>query len=482
LPYEVHVEGRTVWPVAGSPFPPSVVRTLSDENSLRILMGSCRAAAPHEPPWTLEAGESSEGRGIDALRAHGLRMATTPPDTWPDLFVMVGDQVYADNASPHVRRRIAAHRSDDANAEALDHAIVADFEEYTWLYRESWTLDVERWVLSTVPSAMVFDDHDMIDDWNISASWVRDTRGLPWWKEHVTGGLISYWIYQHLGNLSPDEIRAEGLLERLTEVDDGEPILREWARESESFTPVPGGYRFSFFRDLGSTRLVVIDCRNGRVLEPERRAMVDEQEWAWIIEHACVPCEHLLLATSLPVFVPGGLHGLQTWNEAMCDGRWGRGIGWLSEKLRRALDLEDWPAFSRSLVAFVALLEDVANGTGPAAGQSPPRTITVLSGDIHFSYRARVVLDRPGRSLIDQVVSSPIRNALAPRDRRVLRFAVSRVGRRVGTWLQRSVRVPDVPCHWDLVEGPLFHNGMAELRLGRGAATLVFEKAKPPDE
>jgi hypothetical protein len=227
---------------------------------------------------------------------------------------------------------------------------------------------------------------------------------------------------------------------------------------------------------------VVIDCRNGRVLEPERRAMVDEQEWAWIIEHACVPCEHLLLATSLPVFVPGGLHGLQTWNEALCDGRWGRGIGWLSEKLRRALDLEDWPAFSRSLVAFVALLEDVANGTGPAAGQSPPRTITVLSGDIHFSYRARVVLDRPGRSLIDQVVSSPIRNALAPRDRRVLRFAVSRVGRRVGTWLQRSVRVPDVPCHWDLVEGPLFHNGMAELRLGRGAATLVFEKAKPPDE
>ena len=63
--------------------------------------------------------------------------------------------------------------------------------------------DVERWFFSVVPSAMIFDDHDMIDDWNISASWVRDIRNEPWWRAHVVGGLVSYWIYQHLGNLQP---------------------------------------------------------------------------------------------------------------------------------------------------------------------------------------------------------------------------------------------------------------------------------------
>ena len=42
--------------------------------------------------------------------------------------------------------------------------LVGGFEEYTWLYHESSEPEVERWVLSVVPSAMIFDDHDMIDD------------------------------------------------------------------------------------------------------------------------------------------------------------------------------------------------------------------------------------------------------------------------------------------------------------------------------
>ena len=56
---------------------------------------------------------------------------------------------------------------------------MADFEEYTWLYHEAWLPEVERWVLSVVPSAMIFDDHDMIDDWNTSPSWVEDIRQSP---------------------------------------------------------------------------------------------------------------------------------------------------------------------------------------------------------------------------------------------------------------------------------------------------------------
>jgi hypothetical protein len=476
--YVVRIEGRQVWPPVESTQPASMIRTLSDSRPLRILTGSCRTAAPHEPPWSLEADQSSQGRGIDALRAHGLRMLGAAPETWPDLILMVGDQVYADDTSPEVRRRIDARRTEDG----LPEKLVANFEEYTWLYRESWTPEIERWLLSTVPSAMIFDDHDMIDDWNISASWVRDTRALPWWEDHVTGGLVSYWIYQHLGNLSPDELRDEGLLDRLAAVDDGEAILREWARQSESFTPIPGGYRFSFFRDLGSTRLVVIDCRNGRVLEPNARAMVDDDEWAWVVNHACVPCEHLLLATSVPVFVPGGLHGLQQWNEALCDGAWGRPIAGLSERLRRALDLEDWCAFSNSFRAFVELLTNVANGDGPAQGNTRPRSITVLSGDIHFSYQAEIQLARPGSSRVNQIVSSPIRNALAARDRKVLRFGVSRVGRKIGTWLQRAARVPHTDARWELANGPFFHSGMAELRLDGPSCTVVFERAQPDED
>ncbi|MDQ4003718.1 MAG: alkaline phosphatase D family protein [Actinomycetota bacterium] len=44
---------------------------------------------------------------------------------------------------------------------------VASFEEYAYLYRDSCSDPAIRWLLSTVPSAMVFDDHEVSDDWNI---------------------------------------------------------------------------------------------------------------------------------------------------------------------------------------------------------------------------------------------------------------------------------------------------------------------------
>ena len=163
---------------------------------------------------------------------------------------------------------------------------------------------------------------------------------------------MSYWIYQHLGNLSPEQIEREGILDRLIASDDAGGILRRWALKSEEFTPVPGGYPFSYGRHLGGgVHLVVMDSRNGRVLTPGARSMLDDDEWAFVADECREPCRHLVIATSLPMFVPGGLHGIQQWNEAVCDGAWGRPFAWLGEKLRRALDMEDWAAFDRSFRA-----------------------------------------------------------------------------------------------------------------------------------
>jgi hypothetical protein len=473
IPYTVELDGASAWPIAGSPFPPSTIRTL-DGGALRVLFGSCRATAPHYPPYDLEPDGDDRQRGVDALRAHGLRMLGEEPVDWPDLLVFVGDQIYADDPSPKAQRRMIRQRRHRHGG--IPDDIAADFEEYCHLYHEAWSPEVERWVLSVVPSTMIFDDHDMIDDWNISRSWVAHIRAEDWWREHVIGGLISYWIYQHLGNLDPDRIREEGLLAAALADDDAEPALRRWAEESEHFTPVPGGYHFSFARHLGRSTLVVVDCRNGRTLDEGKRRMVDDGEWAWIVEQCRTARDHLLIATSLPVYVPGGLHGLQQWNEALCDGAWGRPIAWLSERLRRALDLEDWAAFDLSFHALNELIVELS------CSDDPPASVTILSGDIHFSYLAAVEIDGAGsRTAVHQAVSSPIRNALPPRDRYVLRFAVSRVGRWLGTKLQRSVGRPDGRVSWDFVDGPLFHNGMGELTLDGLRAHLVLERAAHDD-
>jgi hypothetical protein len=477
-PYDVRLNGEVCWPPPASPFPVSTIRTFATGRPVRLLFGSCRAAAPHEPPYSLEPADDPLGRGVDALRAHGLRMLATPPDQWPDLLVLVGDQIYADDSSPRTEQRIELTR----DRGDLPANVVANFEEYTWLYHESWRPDVERWLFSVLPSTMVFDDHDMLDDWNISGAWVRDIRAEPWWQEHIVGGLVSYWIYQHLGNLSPDELDEEGMLAQAVAARDAGPFLREWAFGSEQFTPIPGGYRFSCYRELGAVRLVVIEARNGRTLDPHARAMVDDGEWEWIVGHCRRPVDHLVLATSLPVFVPGGLHGLQQWNEAVCDGKWGRPLGWLGERMRRALDLEDWAAFDRSFRAFVDLLDDLSR---PRHDYEPPATITVVSGDIHFSYVAgieRVEPAVPGASRMTQVVSSPIRNSLGRRERRVLRFGVSRIGRRIGGLLQRAVGLGPCSVQWEIEDGPIFSNSMGELVFEGDEVRLRLERSRPDDQ
>ena len=472
IPYRVLLDGESRWPQPHSNLPPSVIRTL-DGGPLRVMFGSCRTAAPHEPPWSLELAHDARGRGVDALRAHALRMATQPVDTWPDLVVMLGDQVYADDSSPEARAKMRARR--DANGADLPVDRVADFEEYTWLYHESWTPDVERWFFSVVPSAMIIDDHDMVDDWNISDSWVREIRGEPWWRAHVVGGLMSYWLYQHLGNLSPDEIRDEGMLDTLLKVADGGPFLREWAAQVEADTPIPGGYRFSFYRNLGPVRLVVIDCRNGRVLEPGRRLMIDADEAAWVADQCRAAVDHLLIATSLPVFVTGALHDLQSWNEAICDGAWGRPGIWLGERIRRGLDLEDWPAFLRSFDELTALISEIGSRVDPPA----PTTINVLSGDIHFSYVAAVDFASGSgvTSHVNQIVSSPIRNALVPRERAVIRFALSRAGKRIAQSLRRTARRHRTAFSWRMTHGPVFANVLAAAYFEGRHAEVVVEQA-----
>ena len=64
----------------------------------------------------------------------------------PDQLFLLGDQVYVDEGSPETRARIRARR--DTGSPPGEE--VLDFEEYTWLYHESWRDPLIRWLFSTV--------------------------------------------------------------------------------------------------------------------------------------------------------------------------------------------------------------------------------------------------------------------------------------------------------------------------------------------
>jgi hypothetical protein len=449
-----------------------VIRTYGADAPFRIAWGSCRVCAPHLPPHSLRKDEHPDGREVDALRVLADRMCAEDPADWPHALVLLGDQVYADEVSPEVRELIRSKR----DPEVPPGETVADFEEYTQLYREAWSEPHIRWLLSTVPSAMIFDDHDVHDDWNTSRTWVEDMRATGWWDDRIVGGFMSYWLYQHMGNLAPDHLARDELYAQLRAAEDGGRILAEFAFRSDRAVQ---GTRWSYCRDFGGTRLLMIDSRAGRVLDPPQdRSMLDPHEWAWMEEHAAGDFDHLLIGTSLPLLLAPALHYLEGWNEAVCNGAWGKPAAAVGERLRQAGDLEHWAAFGASLDRVMALVRAIGSG----AKGAPPATVVALSGDVHHAYLAEVAFPRGSglRSAVFQAVCSPFRNPLDGRERRAIRFAWTRAGTLIGKLLARSAGVGEPPVRWRSTHAePFFDNQVCFLELDGRRARLWLQKTVP---
>jgi hypothetical protein len=475
--YAVTLDGEEVWPAPEYDFPTPTIRTITPDDKLTLAFGSCRVSVPHEPPYTNKRGRFARGVGggyeRDTLYALALRMRDQPQEDWPDALLLLGDQVYADEVSEGTLDFIRSRR--DTSKPPGEE--VADFEEYTRLYWDSWKDPAIRWLLSTVPSAMIFDDHDVHDDWNTSEAWVKKMRAKSWWDERIVGAFMSYWVYQHLGNLSPQELEEDELFTRVQESEDATRVLREFAYRADREV---AGTRWSYHRDFGRVRLIMMDSRAGRVLDEEHRAMLDDDEWAWIEDKASGDFDHLLLGTSLPVFLMSAMHYLEAWNEAVCRGAWGRPAAKLGESIRQLLDLEHWSAFQDSFGHLVKLLRSAASGersNGP-----PPASIVLLSGDVHHGYLARVSFRDGVESSVYQVVSSPLRNPLGLPERLGFNAAWTKPGELIGKAVARLAGVPEPDVGWRLMhEEPWFDNHVSTLEFRGREATLRVEKTTPED-
>ena len=377
--YTVHIDGVPVWPLPDHP--PSVI-TIPPDDEVTIAFGSCRERKRHPDPDALEAYANRAMRGEAPL---------------PDLLALIGEQIYADE--------------------------VWTFAEYARLYLDTWSVPPVRWLLSTVPTMMIFDDHEIHDDWNSSAAWLTDMRRHPAWEEHLRAGLMSYWVFQHMGNLPP--------------VADPEHLPDDW----------------SYTVDIGRTRLIMLDCRGSRQLD-ERR-MFPQEHWDRLAERSQVDCDHLVLACSLPWLLAPAVHHTEALMEVLSH-RFGGAMEWL----RRKYDLEHWAAVGHSFDELAALIQTVDR----------PATVSVIGGDVHHSYLARP----SGRPGVHQITCSPLNHSADP---------VMRVALRLGWWrplawlAEKAARLAGVPAPkltWHRLTKPYFGNAIATLtHRGRSASVLL---------
>lgn len=166
---------------------------------------------------------------------------------------------------------------------------------------------------------MIFDDHDIRDDWNTSGAWRKEVNEKPWWRDRIRAGLASYWVYQHLGNLSPAELDADEDYQKvLAAQGDVWPHLVELADRADTEVDDDKGLRFSYRWDLGRSRLIMVDSRNARILDSGDRKMLGNREFAWLAEQVndgLGDVDHLILGSSLPWLLPPVIGDMQMVNE-----------------------------------------------------------------------------------------------------------------------------------------------------------------------
>lgn len=406
-PYEVTLDGAPVWPLPGENRP-SVIRIAEPDAPVEIAFGSCRQGPAYDDPRLPQ----------DALAAYARRAGSS--GKLPDLLLLIGDQIYADELPPALQAQ-------------LGRSHVVTFAEYAALYRDAWTEPDVRWLLSTVPTYMVFDDHEVADDWNSSAASVAAARRDPHWPERITAAFESYWAFQHAGNL-PD-----GHLPMPAELS----AYNQWSFEIET----------------AGTRVLVLDNRAGRVLDGER-SMLAPQTWQWLRERSRTD-KHVLVAGPLPWLLAPAIHDAEVIWETVCR-RWPGGF---AERVRARFDFEHWSSIEAS---WLDLRDALRAATGTAA------SVTALGGDVHHSYVAQTSV--PG---LLQVTCSPLRNRLGPLFRVLLGLGWWRLLAWPTRLLVRLLRLGTPGLRWRPLRKPWFGAAIGTIVYSGQSRSILLEGVAP---
>jgi hypothetical protein len=85
---------------------------------------------------------------------------------------------------------------------------IKEFENHELRYRQQrksvqeWkdSLYAVRRVMANTPTYMMFDDHDITDDWNISQNWVNNVWNSPLGRHVIANALTAFFAFQGYGN------------------------------------------------------------------------------------------------------------------------------------------------------------------------------------------------------------------------------------------------------------------------------------------
>ena len=290
----------------------------------------------------------------------------------------------------------------------------ADFAEYAACYEQAWTTPGARRALAHVPSYMIFDDHEVTDDWNADAEWTAILHSprdpLSTWPMTVTDALAAYWLYQGWGNLAPQQLasdpRDQVLAEARRSGRDALPALRRLIHQRAVMPMAPqhahdNRLGWSFSIPAAGAPFLVVDLRTEREVHGDGR--ISAARWNWIrreltttrsaIAYLVLPVPFLLPDPMLFAFRHAWLTGKLAGAKSTAD-------------FRRGSDIEH-PAGNPVWDQLKGLLAELQKS------QTTLKTIVIVSGDVHFSCNldGQLPQARRGPRLL-QLISSGLRQRI----------------------------------------------------------------------
>jgi hypothetical protein len=293
--------------------------------------------------------------------------------------------------------------------------------ETTRLQNFQLTLSAVRKALANVPTYMIFDDHEVTDDWYLDREWVNATVANALGSQIIQNGVAAYGLFQGWGNV-PDAFEGTGkgatLLTRLTDwiasptAAKATPLrnslgLPTTTQLSGDFVRSPDAVDWHVAIRGPSHQILLMDNRTRRGYpggahnHPELLNVT-----ASVAQFSALqkpgPDEVIIVVAPTPVagYPIAEAHQLSdTTAPAVYED-----------------DVETWsgqPSARERLIATLATLPD------PVGGQRRAR-IVLLSGDVHYGFAARIrytattpfgsASQNPAEAVVAQLTSSALKN------------------------------------------------------------------------
>lgn len=269
-------------------------------------------------------------------------------------------------------------------------------------------------VMAQLPTLMIFDDHDITDDWNLTAAWEASAYGHPFSRQIIGNALIGYLLFQGWGN-DPDAF--DGILP------DVDRMLRRTTPGRALSQPLQSevidtllAFEHWCYTLPGSPKVVVLDTRTRR-WRSERRAARPSGLMDW---EALTELQQALLGEpSVVVVSPAPIFGVKLIEAVQ------KLFTLVGKPL--TVDAENWMAHRGAARVILNIFRH----------SKTPANYVILSGDVHYSFAYKVrIRQREHGPNVWQLTDSGLKNSFPP--------ALLNLFDRLNRWLYS----PRSPLNW----------------------------------